>query len=157
MREQIKFLKKYILYIINNFLYIISIMVDKLINLQKKNIRNDKFLTEKDLKRIFNRTGGITNDTNECIIWKGYITHNKIDYINFYFNGKKCALHRILYINFKGKLNDSDYLEFLCPNKGKCCNINHINKKRNVNKNIINNSNSNNSPNSPGINIVYFD
>ncbi len=133
-------------------------MVDTLINLQRNNIRNDKILSEKDLKRIFNRTGGIINNNNECIIWKGYITHNKIDYINFYFNGKKCALHRILYINFKGKLNDNDYLEFTCPdksNKGKCCNINHIVKKRNINKNINTLNENNNSPIEN--NIVYFD
>ena len=56
-------------------------MVDILINLQRANCRVDKLLSEKDLKRIFNRTGGIINTTNECILWKGYITHNKIDYI----------------------------------------------------------------------------
>ena len=147
-------------------------MVDKLINLQRPNCQVDKLLSEKDLKRIFNRTGGIVNTTNECILWQGYITHNKIDYINFYFKGKKCALHRILYINFKGKLNDNDYLEFICEdksNKGRCCNINHIVKKRYIKKlNLINNSynspnnstnNSiNNSPNnSPNTNMVYFD
>ncbi len=124
-------------------------MVDKLINLQRINCPLDKLLSEKDLKRIINRTGGIFNTSNECILWNGYITHNKIDYINFYFNGKKCALHRLLYVNFKGKLNDNDYLEFICSNKsnrGKCCNINHIIKKRN-NNNIL----------SPNGNIVYFD
>ena len=126
-------------------------MVDNLINLQRANCNADKLLSEKDLKRIYNRTGGIINTTNECILWKGYITHNKIDYINFYFNGKKCALHRLLYINFKGKLNDNDYLEFICSdknNKGKCCNINHIIKKKN-NINIV--------VSSPNTNIVYFD
>jgi hypothetical protein len=144
-------------------------MVDTLINLQRKNCHIDKLLSEKDLRRIFNRTGGITNTTNECILWKGYITHNKIDYINFYFKAKKCALHRLLYINFKGKLNDNDYLEFICPdknNKGKCCNINHIVKKRDIpniqlRNNSLNNSTINspvNSPiNSPNINMVYFD
>ena len=142
-------------------------MVDKLINLQRVSCPSDKLLSEKDLRRIYARTGGIMNDNNECIIWKGYITHNKIDYINFYFNGRKCALHRILYINFKGKLNDNDYLEYICPdksNKGKCCNINHIVKKRNIKNLLINlpNSSSNNSQdnsqnNSPNINIVYFD
>jgi hypothetical protein len=142
----------------------IDILLNNIIDLQRPNIRSDKLLSEKDLKRIINRTGGIINTTNECILWKGYITHNKIDYINFYFKGKKCALHRILYINFKGKLNDNDYLEFTCldkSNKGRCCNINHIIKKRNT-KNNINNSNLNSeesSPdNSPGINnMVYFD
>jgi len=124
-------------------------MVDKLINIQRINCPLDKLLSEKDLNRIISRTGGIINNTNECILWNGYITHNKIDYINFYFNGKKCALHRLLYINFKGKLNDNDYLEFICmdkKNKGRCCNINHIIKKRN-NINIL----------SPYGNIVYFD
>ena len=120
-------------------------MVDKLINLQRLTCPSDKLLSEKDLKRIINRTGGIINTNNECILWNGYITHNKIDYINFYFNGKKCALHRLLYVNFKGKLNDNDYLEFICSNKGKCCNINHIVKKRN--NNIL----------SPTGNTVYFD
>jgi hypothetical protein len=156
-------------------------MVDTLINLQRSNCRVDKLLSEKDLKRIINRTGGLINTNNECILWKGYITHNKIDYINFYFKGKKCALHRILYINFKGKLNDNDYLEFICEdksNKGRCCNINHIVKKRDINnlrlknnstnssQNNTTNNTPNNSPNhsplnspnhSPNINIVYFD
>jgi hypothetical protein len=144
-------------------------MVDNLINLQRANCHIDKLLSEKDLKRIYTRTGGIINTTNECILWKGYITHNKIDYINFYFKGKKCALHRILYINFKGKLNDNDYLEYICPNKsnkGKCCNINHIIRKRDINKiylqinspNYSPNHSPNHSPiNSPNINIVYFD
>jgi hypothetical protein len=128
-------------------------MVDKLVNLQRINCPVDKLLSEKDLKRIYNRTGGIINNTNECILWNGYITHNKIDYINFYFNGKKCALHRLLYINFKGKINDNDYLEYICNNKGICCNINHIIKKKD-NKKIINNISPILSPN---INIVYFD
>ncbi len=124
-------------------------MVDKLINLQRINCPSDKLLSEKDLRRIINRTGGIFNTSNECILWNGYITYNKINYINFYFNGKKCALHRLLYINFKGRLYDNDYLEFICSNKsnrGKCCNINHIIKKRN-NNNIL----------SPNGNTVYFD
>ena len=149
-------------------------IINNLIKLQRPNIRTDKILLEKDLKRIINRTDGITNTTNDCILWKGYITHNKIDYINFYFKGKKCALHRILYINFKGKLNDNDYLEFTCNNKGRCCNINHIIKKRDIkNINLLNNNQDNNQDNnqnnnqdnnqdnnqnySPNINMVYFE
>ncbi len=149
-------------------------ILNNLLDIQRPNIRIDKLLLEKDLKRIINRTGGIINTTNECILWKGYITHNKIDYINFYFKGKKCALHRILYINFKGKLNDNDYLEFICSdksNRGKCCNINHIIKKRTNNSTINSPNNSplnspNNSPNNSPLNspnnssnnnMVYFD
>ena len=107
-------------------------MVDTLISLQRARCPVDKLLSEKDLNRIIARTGGIMNNTNECILWDGYITHNKIDYINFYFNGKKCALHRLLYINFRGKLNENDYLYYTCNNKGKCCNINHFSKKRSM-------------------------
>ena len=70
-------------------------IINNLIKLQRPNIRTDKILLEKDLKRIINRTGGITNTTNDCILWKGYITHNKIDYINFYFKGKN-----VLFIEF---------------------------------------------------------
>jgi len=123
-------------------------MVECMIDLQRINCPPEKRLSEKDLRRIYARTGGIFNTTGECIIWKGYITHNKIDYINFYFKGKKCALHRLLYINFKGKLNENDYLEYICSNKGKCCNINHIEKKRNINKIDVNEY---------SLNIVNFD
>ena len=125
-------------------------MIDSLVGLQRVNCPHNKLLSEKDLKRIIARTGGIMNNTNECILWDGYITHNKIDYINFYFKGKKCALHRLLYINFKGKLKDNDYLEYICndkSNRGKCCNINHIVKKKNNIINIL----------SPCSNIIYFD
>ena len=126
-------------------------MVDILINLQRIHCPPEKLLLEKDLKRIINKTGCLINNSNDCILWNGYITHNKIDYINFYFRGKKCALHRLLYVNFKGKLNDNDYLEYICPdksNKGRCCNINHIIKKR-YNNNI--------PIASPNSNVVYFD
>jgi hypothetical protein len=71
---------------------------------------------------------------------------NFIIEVNFYFNGKKCALHRLLYVNFRGKLNDNDYLYFNCNNKGKCCNINHFSKKRSsIEKNL------------DGDIIIYFD
>ena len=49
-------------------------------------------------------------------------------YINFYFKGKKCALHRLLYLNYVGKLENKEYLKYKCKNKGVCCNINHFNK-----------------------------
>ena len=49
-------------------------------------------------------------------------------YVNFYFRKKKVALHRLLYINFIGHLDDDEYLKFNCENKGKCCNVHHMNK-----------------------------
>ena len=36
------------------------------------------------------------------------------------------ALHRLLYANFVGNINDNEYLKFSCDNRGKCCNINHL-------------------------------
>jgi hypothetical protein len=125
--------------------------IEDMLNSQRNDCPIEKKLSEKDLKRIFLKTGGIIGD--DCIIWQGYITHNKIDYVNFYFNGKKCALHRLLYINFKGKLNDNDYLYFNCNNKGKCCNINHFSKKRSS----INSQNKSVGNNSDEDIIIYFD
>jgi hypothetical protein len=105
----------------------------------------DKRLSIKDLNRIYAKSGDYLN-CKECVLWKGYITSNKTEYINFYFNGRKIALHRLLYINFKGNLRDNDYLEYTCDNKGRCSNINHI-KKKNKNKPKVMNT----------TNVVYFD
>ncbi len=111
-----------------------TILVE-LIKNQKKNISVDKKLLHNDLKRI---SKYLTNSIfgNECSLWTGYITVIKNDdknsYVNFYYCGKKYALHRLLYQNFIGELLDSEYIKFKCPNKGKCCNINHFYK---INKN----------------------
>ena len=78
----------------------------------------------------------LSKNSNDCALWNGYITSIKNDsndknfYINFYYNGKKYALHRLLYINFIGLLDDNEYIKFRCINKGKCCNINHFYKIR---------------------------
>jgi len=110
----------------------------ELIKKQKKNINVTKKLLLNDLKRI---SKYLTNSIfgNECSIWTGYVTVIKNDeknsYVNFYYCGKKYALHRLLYQNFIGELLDSEYIKFKCPNKGKCCNINHfykINKDDNI-------------------------
>jgi len=103
----------------------------ELINNQIKTLPNDKKLLYNDLKRIckYIKTSIFTD---ECSLWYGYITIIKNDdkksYINFYYAGKKYALHRLLYLNFKGELSDSEYIKFNCINKGKCCNINHFYK-----------------------------
>lgn len=91
----------------------------------------DKKLYLHDIKRICKN---INNSIfgNECSLWNGYITNlnkfNKGTYINFYFKKKKVALHRLLYINYIGHLKDNEYIKFTCPNKGICCNINHLKK-----------------------------
>lgn len=52
----------------------------------------------------------------------------KGSYVNFYFNKKKVALHRLLYLNYVDELDSQEYLKFTCNNPGKCCNINHLSK-----------------------------
>jgi hypothetical protein len=103
----------------------------ELIQNQNKNIPVEKKLLYNDIKRISKYLN--TSIFNEsCSIWTGYITIIKNDqknsYINFFFNGKKYALQRLLYINYVGYLNDSEYIKFSCDNKGKCCNVNHFHK-----------------------------
>ena len=110
----------------------------ELIQNQRKNIIIDKKLNLNDLKRV---SAYLTNSIflDECAIWNGYITQfkNETYYINFYFNGKKVALHRLLYNNFIGDLDDSEYLKYTCENKGRCCNLNHF--KKVIPDNISNN------------------
>ena len=94
-----------------------------LIKNQRANIPFDKKLSYSDLKRISKYLNASIFNNDECVLWSGYITTIKHDetksYINFYYNGKKFALHRLLYINY--------------INKGKCCNINHFYKVKNDN------------------------
>ena len=107
-------------------------------------------------------------DENVCSIWTVYITNtnntSKGMYVNFYFRKKKVALHRLLYCNFVGDLGDDEYLKYNCVNKGKCCNIHHMNKfKYNTNEDgdidsinideIDNNNNINNNGTNNIINI----
>ena len=102
----------------------------ELINNQISDIDNKKKLDVKSLQRLSrNIDGSIFGD--KCVIWQGYITYiesTNVHYINFFFDGKKHALHRLLYLNFIGEVNANEYLKYSCPNKGKCCNINHIYK-----------------------------
>lgn len=119
-----------------------NILFQELIQNQRKNILIDKKLNLSDLKRI--STYLIKSIfSNDCSIWTGYITQfkNESYYINFYFNGKKVALHRLLYNNFLGDLDDSEYLKYNCENKGKCCNLNHF--KRVLPENSIQEKNIN--------------
>ena len=114
----------------------------ELINNQIDDIDNDKKLDVKSLQRI---SRNVENSlfSNECVFWQGYITYiqsTDVHYINFFFNGKKHALHRLLYLNFIGNLKKNEYLKYKCDNKGKCCNINHIlkiNSKKSLEKDII--------------------
>lgn len=103
----------------------------ELIKKQLKNIPSDKKFRKSDIHRIVKHTDTSIFDADKCCIWSGYVTNlndsKKGTYINFYFKDKKkVALHRLLYINYKGELNNTDYIKYSCENKGKCCNINHM-------------------------------
>ncbi len=108
-----------------------DLILTELIQNQRKNISVDKKLLYNDLKRISKYLSNSIFD-DECSLWTGYVTTIKNDdknsYINFYFGKKKYALSRLLYINYVNDLDESEYIKFKCPNKGKCCNINHIYK-----------------------------
>ncbi len=124
---------------------------------QLKNINPNKKLNYGDMKRISKfLTNSIFHDT-ACSLWNGYVTNEKNQtkgtYINFYFNKKKIALHRLLYINYIGEISNKEYIRFTCDNKGKCCNINHM-KKYSYNRNFSKINNLNNSVQN-NINISY--
>lgn len=106
----------------------------ELLSNQLKKIQGNQRLQYDDLKRITKYIDSSIFDRSHCCLWTGYITNansnNKGTYINFYFMNKKVALHRLLYINYIGPLNKDEYLKFSCDNKGRCCNIYHMNKFR---------------------------
>lgn len=99
---------------------------------QLPNINPTKKLTYNDIRRISKFLVTSIFDEHDCSIWNGYITNEKNQtkgtYINFYFNQKKIALHRLLYLNFIGDILNTEYIKFSCSNKGKCCNIHHMKK-----------------------------
>lgn len=105
-------------------------ILSKLINKQLPTVPLTKKLQYSDLKRISEHITGDIFDENTCCLWNGYITHigknSEAVYINFYFRGKKIALHRLLYVNFIGELNDDEYIKFGCSNKGRCCTASHL-------------------------------
>lgn len=118
-------------------------IINKLYSNQINNIDVKYKLNSKDIIRLasYINSDPFSNDT--CCKWLGAISKstNNTNYINFWFNKKKQALHRILYLNYKGPLNKTNYLRFTCPNhdmRGICCNINHIELiNNNINNNIL--------------------
>jgi hypothetical protein len=113
-------------------------ILDELFKKQLKNVTRNK-LSYEDIKRLSKYIKSTIFDENCCSIWNGYITNignkSKGIYINFYYNSRKIALHRILYSNYIGDLTENEYLKFSCENKGRCCNIKHIQKFHYVKKN----------------------
>ncbi len=109
-----------------------TLLLQEFIQKQRKEIPEDKKIYPSDMKRICKNITASVFEKDECCLWEGYITNlhkqNKGTYVNFYYGGKKVALHRLLYINFVEDLSPDEYLKFNCENKGSCCNINHLKK-----------------------------
>jgi hypothetical protein len=107
-------------------------LFDELVVNQLKVVPKNCRLQYDDLKRLSKYISTSIFDKNECSLWSGYITNvkhiNKGNYVNFFFQKKKVALHRLLYVNFVDTLGKDEYLKFSCSNKGKCCNIHHFSK-----------------------------
>jgi hypothetical protein len=127
-------------------------IVNKLFAKQIDNVDPKYRLNAKDIIRLSSYIGSDPFSETECCKWKGAISKSshQSKYINFWFNKKKQALHRILYLNYKGELSKNKYLRFNCSNasmRGVCCNINHldiINTGDNDNNNNDNNNDNDN-------------
>ena len=138
-----------------------NIFLKELLVKQVKNISSSKKLNYNDIKRISKFLKTSIFDKDNCALWKGYITNEKNQskgtYINFYFNKKKIALHRLLYINYIGDVSPNEYIKFSCINKGKCCNINHMKKYIYCNNDILKNKLANNINDDTNINTEFND
>lgn len=114
-------------------------MVEK----QLKDINNHKKLSFNEIKRICrNLPNDVTIfDNDKCCIWNGSVAnsknHKKGMYVNFYYRGKKVALHRLLYNNYVENIKEDEYIKYTCKNKGVCCNINHMIKMTNKKNEIL--------------------
>src|SRR5271168_4604257 len=108
-------------------------LFEELLSKQLKDVPSDRKLRYLDLKRICKFVSTSVFDKKTCSIWSTYVADNTNNnnisntnasniHINFYYNKKKMSLHRLLYINFIGNIDDTEYIKFTCVNKGKCCN-----------------------------------
>jgi hypothetical protein len=108
-----------------------SEILSKLIKNQKNDISLDKKLTFTDLIRISNNLPSDIFSDN-CCIWLGYVTNLKSKknncYISFFYKNKKVSLHRLLFSNYIGNINNNEYIKYTCNNKGTCCTLNHMKK-----------------------------
>lgn len=125
-------------------------LIRDLVSKQLTNIAPHRRLLYKDLCRISKYINTSIACENTCCTWNGYVTNTKNargSYINFFFRNKKVALHRLLYENFVGKLDDNHYIKFSCErddSHGTCCNVNHMIKyKYNTKHNSLCENNEN--------------
>ena len=117
-------------------------ILSELATKQLHHIPYDKRLHYNDFRRIAKHITTSIFNKEKCCLWSGYITNeknaNKGMYVNFYFKGRKVALHRLLYCNYVTPLKSDEYLKFNCANKGKCCNVHHVQKFKYNIKNVSN-------------------
>lgn len=114
-------------------------LLEELTTKQRKNTPFTVLLKFKDLNRIVNNIDKSIFD-NDCTMWKGFIHSYKNNYyINFFYKGSKKNLSRLLYYNFVGNIEETEYIKNICKNGGKCCNINHYKKfKKDVSDEDVN-------------------
>lgn len=115
-------------------------IISKFITNQLPDVEEQYKLKPKDFQKISKNIDTDIFEKGKCTLWHGVLCNKdkpkKGIYINYYFNRKKTTLHRLLFINFVGPLDDKEYLKFKCSNKGQCCNINCLEKakfKKNIN------------------------
>jgi len=117
------------------------ILLDELVDNQRKNIPTKRKLQYGDMTRILKYTdSSIFSD--KCCIWKGYVCSlngGKNLYINFYFNKRKTQISKILYDNYIGDIESNEFVKNTCESGGKCCNVYHLAK---FVKEYMNNSDS---------------
>lgn len=98
----------------------------------RRDVRRDRRLCYDDIRRLCKYISSPIINTDECVLWKGYITNHssrgKGKYVNFYYNGKKVVLHRLLYENYVGDVESDESVRFTCQHKGRCCNVKHLEK-----------------------------
>ncbi len=97
---------------------------------QRKNIKKSgsyEMIKLDEIKRLDKNIYENFFDSKECVIYHGEVKKN---YATISFKQKKVSVHRLIYHNYIGHINDYDKIEFLCKNKGNCININHFTLKK---------------------------
>lgn len=88
-----------------------------------------KKLQVKDMERIAGNLHTSVFNPSTCCLWCAYVSNLRRPHkgvsVQFFFNGKKQSLHRLLFINYvSSSLNHNSYLKRKCPNCS-CVNVNH--------------------------------
>lgn len=110
-----------------------QIMAEMIRN-QLESVAPDLRLLQSDMQRMVRFLKTSIFSPGACSLWQGYVTDRTVkkkgSYVNFFFHGKKFALHRLLYINFLGPLDEDEYVKFRCNHKGYCCSVHCLDKQK---------------------------